>query len=866
MRLFKIILFFSCFHGFAAAQVLSDSFSDGDFTTNPTWSGDAAEFTVSVGQLRLNATIAGASYLSTPTTVANLDSTEWNFYIRQNFAPSGANYGRVYLVSDQANLENPLNGYYLQFGEAGSLDAVELFRQTGTTPTSVCRATNSAIAASFAIRVKVTRSAGGLWKLYADYAGGTNYVLETSGTDVTYTSSAFFGVACVYTVSNVQNFYFDDFYEGFIQVDNIVPVIDSVNVISQNQLDVVFSETVDLTTSQTATNYSVNNGIGNPSSAVRDATSFNKVHLTFGTNFTDGQWNIVTTQNIQDLVLNVMTTATDSFVYYIPKYFDVLVNEIMADPDPPMSLPNYEYVELYNTTGYDLNLKNWTITIGSNTKTIPAVNLPADSFLILTSTTGAPNFTGIISTGVTSFPSVTNTGNTITVRDSLSQIIHSVAYDDSWYQDAAKEDGGWSLEMIDPNNPCAGITNWKAAADLQGGTPGKRNSVFASNPDNTPPQILRVGVIAPYDTVLVFFNEPADSLTLLNTATYSIDNGVGNPIAVDAIAPDFSSVKLTLAAPILSNIIYTITVNNVVTDCAGNVLGSPNTARFAIPEPCLPNDLVINEIMPDPKDNGVEWVEIYNRSNKVIDLSTLTLCSQDTILGTLTSVSTISSVPFLIFPGEYYVLSANQAAIKNQYTTTNVKGFIDMSSIPSLSNTGDIVVIADLSQTIIDKLVYYDTWHFPLLNSTKGFSLERIDYDRPTQDQTNWHTCAEDPEATPAYKNSQYSEGENGSEITLSPEIFSPDNDGYNDVLNISYQFETAGMIANITIYDSKGRLVRTLVRNELLGTSGTFSWDGITDDKQKARIGIYIIYFEAFDANGNMKKYKLPVTLAGKF
>ena len=77
-------------------------------------------------------------------------------------------------------------------------------------------------------------------------------------------------------------------------------------------------------------------------------------------------------------------------------------------------------------------------------------------------------------------------------------------------------------------------------------------------------------------------------------------------------------------------------------------------------------------------------------------------------------------------------------------------------------------------------------------------------------------------------------------------------------------------MIGNVQIYDSRGRLEKTLLRNELLATSGTFFWDGITDDpegtgKMKARIGIYIIYFEAFDTKGNVKKYKKSCVVGGK-
>ena len=157
--------------------------------------------------------------------------------------------------------------------------------------------------------------------------------------------------------------------------------------------------------------------------------------------------------------------------------------------------------------------------------------------------------------------------------------------------------------------------------------------------------------------------------------------------------------------------------------------------------------------------------------------------------------------------------------------------------------------------------------HFGLLTITDGISLERIDFDRTTQDRTNWHSAAEAVGyGTPGYKNSQYSDaGETESAIEITPEIFSPDEDGVNDVVNINYHFDSPGFTANVTVYDSKGRIVKHLIQNELLGVKGTFSWDGINNDREKARIGIYIFYFEVFDLSGTVKHYKKTCVLAGK-
>src|SRR6185295_10814424 len=106
--------------------------------------------------------------------------------------------------------------------------------------------------------------------------------------------------------------------------------------------------------------------------------------------------------------------------------------------------------------------------------------------------------------------------------------------------------------------------------------------------------------------------------------------------------------------------------------------------------------------------------------------------------------------------------------------------------------------------------------------------------------------------ATPGDMNSQQGEAGTGtSDVTIEPEVFSPDNDGFNDVVNILFHFSTPGYLANVKVYDSKGRSVRTLIENKLLGNDGSFSWDGVNDDKEKSRTGIYVFYIEVFNING---------------
>jgi len=335
-----------------------------------------------------------------------------------------------------------------------------------------------------------------------------------------------------------------------------------------------------------------------------------------------------------------------------------------------------------------------------------------------------------------------------------------------------------------------------------------------------------------------------------------VDNNIGNPASVSPVSPDFNIVTLHLSTSLQRNTIYHITVN-LIKDCLGNTIAAHDVLRFAIPEFPLANDIIINEVMYDPQGSGVDFVEVYNRSQKVVDLKYMRISSFDTINNILTHVNVITTNGYLMFPGDYVVISTDPAIVKQQYYTPNPNGFVQIASMPPLDNGGGTSVLSDTLQNVIDKFTYSPNMQFALLTSTKGVSLERLDPERATSDPGNWHSASQDVGfATPAYKNSEYSTGKpEDNTISLNPEIFSPDDDGYNDVLNINYKFDQPGYVGNVTIYDAKGRLIRLLVKSNLLATEGIFTWDGLNDNHEKARIGVYIVYFETFNLQGDVKK-----------
>jgi hypothetical protein len=359
-----------------------------------------------------------------------------------------------------------------------------------------------------------------------------------------------------------------------------------------------------------------------------------------------------------------------------------------------------------------------------------------------------------------------------------------------------------------------------------------------------------------------------DSLTLMDNDKWLMDNDVGIPDSLTLIPPDFSIIQLHLSVPLQKGTIYTILPGDSMTDCAGNLLLKDHSVQVALPDSIEINDIVINEILSNPVKDGERFIELYNRSNKVLDYRDIILSSYDSLSAALKDAVVISEDGFLSFPGDYSVLTLDPSDIKKRYFTPNPDGFIKLSQMPSLGNDEGIVVIAKKSdESVVDRVKYSKDMQFALLNATDGVSLERISPLRSSGDKENWHSAGSGCGfATPGYRNSQYFDpGETGNIISVSPEIFTPDNDGQKDVLTIQIHPESTGFMGSISIFDSKGRLVRQLIKNQLLSDQDFYSWDGTDDNGRKASIGIYIIYFELLNPDGKVRHFKKAIVLGGK-
>lgn len=580
------------------------------------------------------------------------------------------------------------------------------------------------------------------------------------------------------------------------------------------------------------------------------------ISVTFNNPIDTAVYFTVFIEGVADCIGNPIAPGSSiAFVIgYSPQPYEVLINELMADPTPEVGLPNHEYIELYNTTDKLFDLSNCNLSgyaFPNNTFLEPHAHLLIISDPSLT-------YSDAESVAVLGLSSsfLTNSGKEVTLFNASGTLVDRVAYTIDWYRDASKSSGGWSLERINPEEPCRAANNWGASVHQSGGTPGFQNSVYDLTPDTKPPELLTILVIDS-QTIELVFDEVLDPSSVIS-AGYSFEPTL-TVFDIQNIAPDYNRIILTLAEELVPNQRHEISIVGL-TDCTGNEFIDEGATEFGLPAAPSAGNLIINEVLFNARTGGADFVEIYNNSDAIISL-------KDWMLGNLGNGQQypITTEPYVLFPGDFLAVTNNRQNIHEEYPASPYNRIYQASNIPTLNNgDGKVVLVAPDGNTI-DRFDYLEDYHFELLNSVKGVSLERISYDRPASDPTNWTSASELVGwATPGYQNSQFQNIElSNDEVSVFPEVFSPDNDGYQDVLNIRYQFEQSAVAGNITIYDSSGREVRKLMRNELLGTDGVISWDGIGDHGERARVGVHIIYMEVFAPDGWTKAFKLSCVVA---
>ena len=373
--------------------------------------------------------------------------------------------------------------------------------------------------------------------------------------------------------------------------------------------------------------------------------------------------------------------------------------------------------------------------------------------------------------------------------------------------------------------------------------------------DSLPASVQNASVISP-NTLEIQFSEPIDNNALNINNFNLIGNNPPNPTSVYNSS---SGYELIFQQKFKGNQVLNLSIQNI-TDLAGNSLF--DTIQIIVPDTAQYEEILINEILFDPFAGGSDYVEIINNSNSSFDIFKYYIADYDNGISNLKQINQ----HFIINPNELILFTEDSISTINDYPSNNSSRFIQMD-LPSFPNDSATVFLLNADSIILDQFSYSDDLHFELINDPEGVSLERVLLNS-INPNIAWHSAAENVGwGTPGNSNSQYYLLEQSDvNFYAENEVFSPDNDGFEDIAIFSYKLDQIGMVGNAFVYDNRGRLIKSILTNELLNTEGKFTWDGINQYGQKAAIGIYLIYFECFSVNGEVLNFKCTTTLKSRF
>ena len=375
--------------------------------------------------------------------------------------------------------------------------------------------------------------------------------------------------------------------------------------------------------------------------------------------------------------------------------------------------------------------------------------------------------------------------------------------------------------------------------------------------------ILKLLVINAHKVALTF-NKPINPASI-RTLNFILTNENNQNIPItQALPTNGSDRSVDISFGKTDGVDFMLNVSGV-SDLSGNVM-KPDIQPFSLVFSPEVGSVLINEVLFNPFPGGTDFVELVNVSENAIPVNRLKLATRNDTMG-LKQIYPISAEKRYLRPGQFLTCTKDPAIIVAQYISNDPVSFCAMKSFPSYSDDSGTVVLLNDSLRVLDEFSYSANMHSPFLVDEEGVSLERISLKNPTADRSNWASAAASAGyATPGLPNSQTeSETVIQDEITPEPKAFSPNGDGYNDQLSVKFKLSKPGYIANVRIFDSIGRQVKFLVKNQSLAQDGSWFWNGDSDSGQRLNLGVYIILVELFDQVGHIKTFKKACTLTDR-
>ncbi len=545
-----------------------------------------------------------------------------------------------------------------------------------------------------------------------------------------------------------------------------------------------------------------------------------------------------------------------------------VINEIMYAPSDASN----EWFEIHNIGSAAVNLRNWKWKDATSSLRIISVNdliIDSNDFIVICQDSLKlkslfPLLPGKIIQ--TAWSQLNNSGDNVILIEPSGSRIDSVTFSSAW----GGSSGGISLEKIDPEGPSNNSSNWSSSIDILHSTPCRQNSVTPKQFDlllksfAIAPLFPSAGSILNFDFIIkniglndaenfslkVYDDINKDSIAQANEMIHN--RNFSHLSRSDSIGDNFSKqYNDTGSRQFIAQIFFEADNDTANNQLVRIVYMSSSTSG---------GGLIINEIMYDPLSNESEWIELYNFTGQSLNLKGWKLKDASSSI-------LLSSFDIFVPPGNYFIL-AHDSSLLRSFPNLNTSGqSIEFSASLNLNNSGEMLSIFDSLNNLIDKVDYRPDWNNSELPDTKGISLERINPGLGSNDKSNWNSCTDMQGGTPGLQNSIFTRNPDANaSITISPNPFSPDGDGFEDFTAIKYRLNIPFGQMRISIFDIKGRKVRTISNNRITGKEGIILFDGYDDNKSKLRIGIYILLIEAIDdENGVIDYIKTPLVIAAK-
>ena len=642
-------------------------------------------------------------------------------------------------------------------------------------------------------------------------------------------------------------------------VDEVSPRVEQVKGFGPKELLVTFSEPVDPVFSRLPLAYALE-GKG-PLETRRLADSV--LVLAFDEALLEEKEYRLLVQQVPDLQGNFLADTLIKFKYTDPILYgskSLVINEVMAAPRQDQDLPFVEYVELMNPLNKELRLDGIVFSTSTSQVVLPPYWIGPGEWVIL-----CPSLQAVLLRPygkvlpIEGWPVLSNSGTTLHLHSPTGQWIDQLSYSTATWGGTEFANGGYSLELPDPLYRCEGTSLLEPSKDLRRGTPGTQNSNFKRQDDPGP---LRVEASWFTDSKKVTVSVNQAILPEIGLAPF-----VFTPeLAVDSswVFASGKRIGLSLQAPAKPSHPYQLKVSAL-----GPCIGEPGgfETSLILGEDPAPGELILNEVLADPRPGDPKFVEIHNTSSqKYLSLNGWSLANLEG-KGKPQQVRVFGEEGQIIPPQGYLALSTAPERLRITYPQSAAGNLMQVNGLPSLPIGEGTVLLLSPDGQVIESLSYQEAWHHPLLHTSKGVSLERIAPFSTATDSGNWQSASSAADyGTPGRKNSTVVRADiEGEILKVDPQVFDPEGSSGPNFVTIQYSLEQAGWVGSFTIYSAAGREVILLGQQQILGTSGVYSWSGTDAAGSRVRPGYYVLVAQLFDLSGRLKVVKKTFVVASQ-